>query len=193
VATRRHARTAEPVGQAAGTQKSTSKSAISRRFVKKTETAPAEPMARDLAGEDIKVLMLDGEHMAERCVVAALAITADDTKCRSGCGMAPPKNKTVVRALVADLIERGLAFDDVLLVMIDSAKALSAAVRAVFGRQEFIQRCTLHKRRNIDDHLPNPRALRRKASSRPLMASVGPLEAWWSKKARMSARRRHGV
>ena len=78
VATRRHARTAEPVGeQVTGTQKSTSRSAISRRFVKQTETALAELMARDVAGEDVAVLMLDGEHMAERCVVVALAITAD--------------------------------------------------------------------------------------------------------------------
>jgi hypothetical protein len=81
VATRRHARTAGPVGaQVDKEAKSTSRSAISRRFVKQTETALAELMARDLAGEDIKVLMLDGEHMAERCVVVALAITADDTK-----------------------------------------------------------------------------------------------------------------
>jgi transposase-like protein len=81
VATRRHARTAEPVGTRVVEQaKSTSRSAISRRFVKQTETALAELMARDLTGEDIKVLMLDGEHMAERCVVVALAITADGTK-----------------------------------------------------------------------------------------------------------------
>ena len=81
VATRRHARAAEPVGtQVDKEAKSTSRSAISRRFVRQTETALAELMARDLAGEDIKVLMLDGEHMAERCVVVALAITADGTK-----------------------------------------------------------------------------------------------------------------
>ena len=78
VATRRHARTAEPVSEkVSGTQKSVSKSAISRRFVRQTETALAELMARDLSELDIKVLMLDGEYMAERCVVVALAITAD--------------------------------------------------------------------------------------------------------------------
>src|SRR5271166_4470111 len=65
VATRRHARTAEPVGaQIDREAKSTSRSAISRRFVKQTETALGELMARDLTGEDIKVLMLDGEQMA---------------------------------------------------------------------------------------------------------------------------------
>ena len=90
-------------------------------------------MARDLAGEDIKVLMLDGEHMAERCVVVALAITADGTKKPVGLWDGSTENKTVVRALLADLVERGLAFDDGLLVVIDGAKALAAAVREVFG------------------------------------------------------------
>src|SRR6476661_3950031 len=127
VATRRHARTAEPVGtQVDKEAKSTSRSAISRRFVRQTETALAELMSRDLSGLDIKVLMVDGEHMAERCVVVALAITADGTKKPDG-----------------------------LLVVLDGAKALSAAVREVFGAKALIQRCTLHKRRNVADHLPD--------------------------------------
>lgn len=156
VATRRHARAAEPVGtQVDQEAKSTSRSAISRRFVKQTETALAELMARDLTGEDIKVLMIDGEHLAERCVVVALAITADGTKKPVGLWDGATENKTVVRALLADLIDRGLAFDDGLLVVCDGAKALSAAVRELFGDKALIQRCTLHKRRNVADHLPD--------------------------------------
>jgi transposase-like protein len=156
VATRRHARTGEPVGeQVSGVQKSMSRSAISRRFVKQTETALAELMARDLTGEDVRVLMLDGEHLAERCVVVALAITADGTKKPVGLWEGSTENKTVVRALLADLVERGLCFDDGLLVVLDGAKALSAAVREVFGDKALIQRCTLHKRRNVADHLPD--------------------------------------
>jgi putative transposase len=156
VATRRHACTGEPVGEkVSGTEKSTSKSAISRRFVRQTDTALAELMARDLTELDIKVLMLDGEHMAERCVVVALAITADGTKVPVGLWDGSTENKTVVRSLLADLVERGLRFDDGLLVVIDGAKALAAAVREVFGAKAAIQRCTLHKRRNIADHLPD--------------------------------------
>ena len=148
VATRRHARTAEPVGEkVSGTQKSTSKSAISRRFVKQTETALAELMSRDLAGEDIKVLMLDGEHMAGRCVVVALAITADGTKKPVGLWDGSTENKTVVCSLLADLVERGLRFDDGLLVVCDGAKALAAAVREVFGAKAAIQRLTFPRDR----------------------------------------------
>ena len=156
VATRRHARTAEPVGtQVVEQAKSTSRSAISRRFVRQTETALAELMSRDLSELDIKVLMLDGEHMAERCVVVALAITTDGTKVPIGLWDGSTENKTVVRALLADLVERGLAVDDGLLVVLDGAKALSAAVREVFGAKALIQRCTLHKRHNVADHLPD--------------------------------------
>jgi Transposase, Mutator family len=156
VATRRHTRTAEPVGAKVGQEaKSTSRSAISRRFVKQTETALVDLMARDLSGEDIKVLLLDGEHMFERCVVVALAITADGTKTPVGLRDGSTENKTVVRSLLADLVSRGLAFDDGLLVVIDGAKALAAAVREVFGTKALIQRFTLHKRRNVAEHLPD--------------------------------------
>jgi putative transposase len=78
-------------------------------------------MSRDLSELDIKVLMLDGEHLAERCVVVALAITADGTKVPVGLWDGSTENKTVVRSLLADLVARGLAVDDGLLVVIDGA------------------------------------------------------------------------
>ena len=56
--------------------------------------------------------------------------------------------------LLADLVSRGLDAEDGLLVVIDGAKALSAAVKAVFGAKAAIQRCTVHKRRNVAEHLP---------------------------------------
>ena len=94
VASRRHGRTAEPVSEkVSGPRKSVSKSAISCWFVRQTETALAELMARDLSELDIKVLMLDGEYMAERCVVVALAITADGTKVPVGLWDGATKNR----------------------------------------------------------------------------------------------------
>src|SRR5512144_399465 len=111
VASRRHARVGEPVGeQAAKTAKSTSRSAVSRRFVKQTQTALAELMARDLTELDVKVLILDGEHMAERCVVVALASTADGTKIPVGLWDGSTENKTVVKSLLADLVPRPPTF-----------------------------------------------------------------------------------
>lgn len=81
VATRRQARTLEPVGAAVtAAAKSTSRSAVSRRFVRETETALDELLAAPLAGLDVKVLMVDGVHMADHCMVVALGIGADGTK-----------------------------------------------------------------------------------------------------------------
>jgi transposase-like protein len=64
------------------------------------------------------------------------------------------ENKTIVTALLADLVERGLDYSAGLLVVIDGAKALAAGVKSVFGDLALVQRCTLHKRRNVGDHLP---------------------------------------
>jgi len=75
--------------------------------------------------------------------------------CRVGLWDGSTENKTVVRELLADLVDRGLDATDGLLVVIDGAKALTAAVREVFGATALIQRCTLHKRRNLADHLPD--------------------------------------
>jgi transposase-like protein len=155
LATRRHRAANEPVGakvEAAAT--STSKSAVSRRFVAKTKTALAELMARDLTDLDVAALMIDGVHFAEHCCVVALAVTADGTKVPVGLWLGDTENKTIVTNLLADLVDRGLSADGGLLVVIDGAKALGAAVRRVFGELALVQRCTLHKRRNVGDHLP---------------------------------------
>jgi putative transposase len=155
LATRRHVAAAEPVGQQVQQQATaTSRSAVSRRFIAATKTALADLLARDLTGLDIKVLMVDGEHLAEHLVVVALAITADGTKVPVGLWEGSTENATVVKALLADLVARGLDASDGLLVVIDGAKALSSAVRAVFGASAAIQRCTVHKRRNVAEHLP---------------------------------------
>jgi transposase-like protein len=155
LATRRHPAAGEPVGAAVqSTAVATSRSAISRRFVAQTKTALAELLARDLGPLDIKVLMIDGEHIAEHCCVVALAITADGTKVPVGLWEGSTENKTVVKHLLADLVGRGLDTEDGLLVVLDGAKALSAAVTDVFGAKAAIQRCTVHKRRNVGDHLP---------------------------------------
>ncbi len=155
VATRRHARVNEPVGDDLDAQAtSTSRSSVSRRFKAATDAQLDELMSHDLSELDLAALMLDGVHFADACCVVALAIGADGTKVPVGLWLGDTENKTVVTALLADLVDRGLNTDGGLLVVIDGAKALATAVRKVFGDTAFIQRCTLHKRRNVRDHLP---------------------------------------
>jgi putative transposase len=155
VATRRHADVAEPLGPDLDERaKGTGRSSVSRRWKRATEAALAELMARDLSALEVAALMVDGIDVAGQCAVAALVITADGTKVPAGLWLGGTENKTVVSSLLADIVARGLRFEDGLLVVIDGAKALSSAVAKVFGEKAVVQRCVLHKRRNVWDHLP---------------------------------------
>jgi putative transposase len=155
LATRRHRAANEPVGAVVEAEAtSTSRSAVSRRFIAGTTKALEELMSRDLACLDVVALMVDGVCFAEACCVVALAITADGTKVPVGLWLGDTENKTVVTALLADLVARGLDVSGGVLVVIDGAKALAAGVRKVFGDQALVQRCVLHKRRNVAEHLP---------------------------------------
>jgi len=152
VATRRHVDVAEPIGPLDA--KALSRSAVSRRFKAATETAMAELLARDLSGLDTAVLMVDGLNVADQMIVVALVITADGTKVPVGLMLGDTENTVVVKDLLADLVARGLRFEHGILAVLDGSKALRAAVIKVFGERALIQRCTLHKRRNVIGYLP---------------------------------------
>jgi len=155
VATRSFERAADPIGtKARRAATSTSKSAVSRRFVTGTRKALDELLGRDLCGLDTAVLMIDGVDFAGQMCVVALIVTADGKKVPVGLRLGDTENKIVVTALLADLVDRGLDAAGGLLVVIDGAKALATAVRSVFGDLALIQRCQIHKRRNVKGHLP---------------------------------------
>src|SRR4051812_17907114 len=151
VATRRHVEVAEPVGQA-GT--AVSKSAGSRRFVAATTAAVAELLEADLSALETAVVMIDGLNIAGEMIVVALVICADGTKVPVGLMLGDTENRVVVTDLLADLVARGLRFEHGILAVLDGSKALRAAVLKVFGGRVLIQRCTLHKRRNVTGYLP---------------------------------------
>jgi putative transposase len=155
LSTRRYGVGLEPVGarveQAAS---GTSKSAVSRRFVAATEHALAELLAADLSELDLVALMVDGVRVAEHCCVVALGITGDGTKVPLGLAEGATENATVVCDLLVGLRERGLDTTRPVLVVIDGAKALRRAVTEVFDHP-VVQRCQLHKLRNVSDRLPD--------------------------------------
>jgi putative transposase len=133
LSTRRYRAGLEPVGQAVeATATSTSRSTVSRRFVALTERALAEMMAGDLSGLDLVALMVDGVHFAEHCCIVALGIGIDGTKYPLGVVEGSTENATVVTDLLTNLRERGLDVTRPVLVVIDGAKALASAVKAVF-------------------------------------------------------------
>ncbi|HYJ72468.1 MAG TPA: IS256 family transposase [Actinomycetota bacterium] len=155
LSTRRYQAGLEPVGSRAEQASSgTSKSAVSRRFVARTEHALAELLAQDLSGLDLVALMVDGIRVAERCCVVALGITIDGAKIPLALAEGATENATVVGDLLVGLRERGLKVTRPILVVIDGARALRRAVLDVFDHP-VIQRCQLHKLRNVTDRLPD--------------------------------------
>ncbi len=154
VSTRRFLRTREPVGeQVAETERSTSKSAVSRAFVHRTRQQLAQLMSRSLQDMRLAVLMLDGIDLKGRCCVVALGISTDGVKVPLGLWDGSTENKTVTGHLLADLIGRGLDVEQGVLVVLDGSKALRAAVGEAFGPVP-VQRCVRHKERNVLEHLP---------------------------------------
>ena len=157
LSTRRYPAGLEPVGARVEQASSgTSKSAVSRRFVAATEHALAELLAADLSGLDLVALLVDGIRVAEHTCVVALGITLDGTKIPLGLAEGATENATVVTELLAGLRDRGLEITRPILVVIDGAKALRRAVDDVFDHP-VVQRCQLHKLRNVADRLPDAR------------------------------------
>ena len=154
LSTRRYRAGLEPVGTAVeAAAKSTSKSAVSRRFVEATETALAELLAADLSDLDVVALMVDGVHFADHLVVVAMGIGIDGTKHPLAVVEGSTENATLVTDLLVGLRDRGLDVTRPVLAVLDGSKALSAAVRAVFDHP-VMARCQLHKIRNVVAKLP---------------------------------------
>lgn len=155
LSTRRYEAALEPVGTAvAETASSTSKSAVSRRFVAATAERLAEFRSRPLHDTKWLIIFVDGFDFAGHTMVGALGVSADGTKSPLGIVQGSTENAAVVRGLVAGLRERGVDDSAGILFVLDGAKALHRAVTDVFGDKAIIQRCRLHKERNLADHLP---------------------------------------
>jgi putative transposase len=154
LSTRRYPVGLEPVGeQVTATASATSKSAVSRKFVAMTETALAELLAADLSALDLVAPMIDGVHFGESVCIVALGVDIDGTKHPLALVEGSTENATVVCDLLVGLRDRGLDVTRPILVGIDGAKALRKAVVDVFDAP-VIQRCQLHKIRNVADRLP---------------------------------------
>ena len=154
LSTRRYHVGLEPIGeQVAEKATSTSKSAISRRFVRATEHALADLMNADLSGLDLVAFMVDGVHFADHVCVVALGVTIDGVKVPLAIEEGSTENASLVTSLIVGLRERGLDVTRPVLTVLDGSKALARAVKDVFDHPA-IARCQLHKIRNVRDRLP---------------------------------------
>jgi putative transposase len=155
VSTRRFADVGEPVGSAAeASSSSTSRTSVSEMFIERTRTALGELMSRRLDDVRLAVMMLDGLEIADRTHVVALGITTEGVKIPLGLWEGSTENATLARALLADLVDRGLDCEQAILFVIDGGKALRRAIKDVFGEHALVHRCHRHKERNVCDLLP---------------------------------------
>ena len=154
LSSRRYGVGLEPVGERVEAKAvSTSKSAVSRKFVAMTETALAELLAADLSTLDLVAIMVDGVHFGEHCCIVALGIDIDGVKHPLSLVEGSTENATLVTELCVNLRERGLDVTKPILAVLDGSKALRRAIVDVFDHP-VLARCQLHKVRNVQDHLP---------------------------------------
>jgi putative transposase len=151
VSTRKYARSLEPV---AAKTRGTSKSAVSRRFVALTKKKLDAMLESSIGELKLAVLMIDGIHIDDHVVLVALGIDEEGRKHVLGLHEGATENATACKGLLANLRQRGLRTDRSILVVIDGSTALRKAVRDVLGKKGVVQRCQIHKRRNVVDYLP---------------------------------------
>ena len=130
-----------------------SRSSVSRHWKAATARELKALMERPVPPE-VLVLMIDSKFFAGDCLAVALGIDSQGKKHVLGLWHGATENSTVVSGLLQDLVSRGLDDQQKMLIVIDGAKALRKAVRMVLGDRAVVQRCRIHKLRNVLDYLP---------------------------------------
>ena len=153
VSTRKYARNLDRLPEG-NRQRSASKSAVSRRFIALTQRQLERWLGRRLEQLELCAVVIDGKVFRGHCVLIAQGIDSTGKKHVLGLREGTTENATVAKALLADLVERGLDSGRAMLFVVDGAKALRKAIAEVFGDLAVVQRCQEHKRRNVLDHLP---------------------------------------
>ena len=130
------------------------RSSVSRHFVRATASELAQLGERRLEHLKLVVVMIDGIEFAGQIMIVALGLDEEGHKHMLGLWQGATENATVVKSMLEDIVGRGLDTQRKYLFVLDGSKALRAAVERVFGHDTDVQRCQLHKLRNVADHLP---------------------------------------
>ncbi|MGH9575996.1 MAG: IS256 family transposase [Terriglobales bacterium] len=151
VSTRRYEQVVQLARQGFGVKKSS----VSRGFVRASAEEVKRLAERRFDDERFAAIFIDAQPYAGEMMVVTLGITTSGEKCLLGLRQGATENATVVTSLLEELRERGVPTDRPTLFVLDGAKALRAAVIRVWGKFAVIQRCQVHKRRNVEAHLPD--------------------------------------
>ena len=149
LSTRKYGQAVRQFSEAYGLEKS----AISEHFIAASRAKLKDLMESRLDKTRLCALLIDATPFEGQQMVAALGIGQDGRKTILGIRQGATENATVVGELLGDLVSRGLDFTEPRLYVLDGGKALTAAVKRYAGESAAIQRCQVHKRRNVLDHL----------------------------------------
>lgn len=156
VSTRGYQRSLEPVPEEM-MSRGTSKSSASRALIDKTSEKLTAFLDRRLEDTHLIAMFIDGIEVAKKSVIIALGVTTDGTKVPLGLWIGSTENAVVATELLQNFVERGLQIDGPLLFVIDGGKGIRKALRDVFGDRAVVQRCQVHKMRNVLEHVPEAR------------------------------------
>lgn len=135
-----------------------SKSAVSRHFVKDSAQALAKLMSRDFENIDLAAIYVDGIIVARHHLLAAIGVDHTGTKHMLGLASGSSENAKVVKDLLGSLAQRGVDLNVPRLWVIDGSKALRSAIEQLCGEAAHVQRCRIHKIRNVTERLPKAKA-----------------------------------
>jgi len=130
------------------------RSSVSRAFIEASRKEVQQLMDRRFDGVRLVVILIDGIDYAGTTMIVALGLENDGSKRILGFREGATENSEVCKALIEELCDRGLCRDQPTLFVLDGAKALRKAVIDVWGRYAVVQRCQIHKKRNIQAHVP---------------------------------------
>jgi transposase-like protein len=153
VTTRKYSQSLESAPAEAKTS-SESRSSVSRRFVARTKKQVQEFLSRPLGDLDLPVIMIDGAGLGDHLLLTVLGVEADGHKHVLGVVEGATEGSQVGLSLFRNLIDRGLVVERARLFVVDGGRGIRSAIRSTFGTWALIQRCQVHKMRNILDHLP---------------------------------------
>lgn len=177
VSTRSYAQSLEPAPPGVDRSVAVDRSSVSRRFVAQTTAKVDAFLTRSLAELDIVAVMIDGTWLGEHLMLVVLGIDTDGQKHVLGVREGTTENEGVCRTLLSELVDRGLAVERARLFVIDGGKGIRKAIRGVFGLWALVQRCQVHKMRNVLQHLPDREHARVRAAMRGAWSAANEADA----------------
>ena len=130
------------------------RSSVSRHWKAASLAELRRLMERPLGELNLAAMLIDGIEFHGFLLVVALGIDAAGRKHVLGLWPGATENTEVATGLLADLLRRGLRTDQPYLFVLDGSAALHKAVQKTFGRRAVVQRCQVHKERNVLGYLP---------------------------------------